>query len=148
MKYLICSSSKWSVRACGNTNRELPSGYLHDLAQLKRLSSKTIHILYLPKTRPPAPPIAAIPRPSRDLLDTPCINDRVKTLKLPASWPNGDNQTSSKLSFSDLRQSDAMKSIYVSVSFLYAKFSLISSMPSCQSPPLNVSRLGNRFHFH
>ncbi|KAL0947343.1 hypothetical protein HGRIS_013461 [Hohenbuehelia grisea] len=55
---------------------------------MRRHESKTIPILYLPKTRPSEPPLAAIPRPSRELTDAPTpMFERVKTVGLLPYWP-------------------------------------------------------------
>ncbi|KAF4578585.1 hypothetical protein EYR36_000392 [Pleurotus pulmonarius] len=55
---------------------------------LRRHESKTISILYLPKTRPSEAPLISIPRPSRNLSDSPlCIFERVKTVALEPILP-------------------------------------------------------------
>jgi hypothetical protein len=68
---------------------------------------KIVPILYLPKTTPVDSPLAAMPRPCGNLLETPFpISDRVKTVKLSIDLP--------KETCSSSRLKHSVGSVYVS----------------------------------
>ncbi|KAJ8456431.1 hypothetical protein ONZ45_g18723 [Pleurotus djamor] len=80
---------------------------------LRRHESKSIPILYLPKTRPAEAPLFSIPRPSRDPADTPfCVYDRVETVAVPPRWPLVESKRSLKAS---ITQEAFSKSVFFSL---------------------------------